>query len=70
MTEVWIPMSERTPLMEGGYLVYADSADPSKPFRHVAWWSTSCNGWTLVVEPWANAITHWAPFPESPGGGQ
>lgn len=59
----WRPISE-APKRSGVYFVYAPSADPKKPFFHVAFYSIGF-GWSGLVTTWLNALTHWME-PEPP----
>lgn len=63
---IWIAVEDRLPEKEGVYLIHAPSADPDKPFIHVAWWSNSNQRWELIAISWANAVTHWMPLPKPP----
>lgn len=61
----WIKMSDRLP-NEEVYLVYAENADPGKPFIYTAFWDAILKRWQGIPIIWANAITHWMPLPEKP----
>lgn len=61
----WHPISE-APKRSGVYFVYAPSADPKKPFFHVAYYDAE-SGWSGLVPAWLNALTHWMePVPPTP----
>lgn len=61
----WVPVTDRLPTEDGKYLIYAPSADPDKPFIHVAWYDPGF-GWSLLPQVWVDAITHWMEFPGPP----
>ncbi len=62
----WIPLSERLPPRDDRYLVYAPSADPDKPMILIAWFHPDSKKWSLILEIWSSAITHWMEVPGPP----
>ena len=62
----WIAMKDRKPSTDGMHLVYAPSADPTCPMIVTAWWHTDEQRWSIIIDYWARAVTHWQPLPEPP----
>ena len=62
----WIAIKDRLPEKDGPYLVFAESADPNKPFIQIAWCEPNDYGWSLIPTVWVNALTHWMPLPTRP----
>ena len=62
----WVSIQECLPKKDALYLIYAPSADPDKPFIHVAWFNPKNKLWTLNLQIWIDAMTHWMPLPEPP----
>ena len=62
----WISTKERLPTKDAAYLIHAESADPDKPFIHIGWYNPNGDGWSLVLKPFIEAITHWMPLPNPP----
>lgn len=60
----WHPISENPPCF-GIFIVWAKSADPEKPFRHMSFFSPD-EGWYGLVPVWQKAISHWHPLPDDP----
>ena len=61
----WISIEDKLPDKDAVYLIHAPSADPDKPFIHIAWYDPDF-GWSLLPKVWIPAITHWMPLPEPP----
>jgi hypothetical protein len=61
----WYDINKDTPFRDGKYIVHCKSADPEKPFVHMAWYDP-CFGWSLLPATWIDAITHWMPLPNPP----
>lgn len=62
----WIAMTDRTPDVDGMYIVYAASADSHRPFIRTAIWDSSDTLKWMLVPSWAKAVTHWMPLPKPP----
>ena len=62
----WIAIKDRLPKKDAPYLVFAESADPKKPFIQIAWYNPLGMSWSLIPTVWINAITHWMPLPRRP----
>lgn len=62
----WIAIKDRLPEKDAPYLVFAESADPDKPFIQIAWYKPDGFGWSLIPATWVKALTHWMPLPARP----
>jgi hypothetical protein len=62
----WIQFNTQKPSDDGMHLIYAPSADPQRPFIATAWWSEPNQQWEMLIDYWANAVTHWMPLPTPP----
>ena len=61
----WWSIKDKAPSESGKYLIFAPSADPKKPLINTAWYTPGAERpWTMIAEPWQDAITHWQPLPE------
>jgi hypothetical protein len=61
--EQWISIKDRLPEKDGKCLVHVPTEDESKLFVGVAWYDPSF-GWSLLPQPFIDAITHWMALPE------
>ena len=62
----WISVNDKMPENDAPYLVFAESADPDKPFIQIAWYNPSRRLWELIPTAWSNFISHWMPLPSAP----
>lgn len=62
----WISVKDRLPEKDALYLIHAPSLDEKKPLITCAWYNPNLPGWSMLVECWLKAITHWMPLPEPP----
>lgn len=56
MVNQWVSIRDQLPPQSGLYFVIAESADPDKPLFCTAWYQS---GWSLMIEAFIPAITHW-----------
>lgn len=61
----WISVKERLPKEDNKYLVFIPTADSGKPLQQIAWYNPD-TGWSLIIDYWVGAITHWMPLPSIP----
>ena len=54
----WKKLEEEKPPRDSQYLVCAPSLDPDKPLIAMAWYNPE-TGWSLLPQPWIEAITDW-----------
>ncbi len=62
----WIPLTDRFPPRDDRYLVFAPSSDRDKPMILIAWFHPDSKKWSLILEIWSAAITHWMEVPGPP----
>ena len=67
----WRKLSDGPPPKSGPYIIHAPSADPDAPLICIAWWEDGSTpplskGWSLMIDSFIPAITHWMPLPEPP----
>ena len=56
MGQEWTSVKDRLPENDGKYVV---------PFIGIAWYDPNF-GWSLLLKPFIEAITHWMPLPDLP----
>jgi len=62
----WISVDDRLPEEDYRYLVTGTTQDITKPFILIAWFTPHIGEWELIMQPFAEAVTHWMPLPEAP----
>jgi len=65
MGQEWTSVKDRLPEKDGKYVVHVPTADESMPFIGIAWYDPNF-GWSLLLKPFIEAITHWMPLPDLP----
>ena len=67
---MWKSVKNELPRENGRVLVYIKSKEMGKPFIGIAWYDKESTEWGLVMQGWADSITHWMPLPEPPVEGK